>query len=119
MKETVDYKDRVMTIEGDMNELGLGLSAKDLELLQTTVDIIFHGAATVKFNETLDRAMTINVRGTKEVLTLANNCVNIKVFLKDQYFAFLTKTFKIQTGSKGLLYHKENGEYWSKCYKLF
>lgn len=43
------------------------------------VSIVFHVAATIKFNEPLDVAMNVNVAGTGRVLNLAQKMKNIKV----------------------------------------
>ncbi|CAB0012636.1 unnamed protein product [Nesidiocoris tenuis] len=51
------------------------------EILQDPVSIVFHGAATVKFDEQLKTAFNINIRGTREMLDLAREMTNLKVNL--------------------------------------
>lgn len=61
-----------------MGASGLVVSPENRELLKTT-HVIFHGAATVKFDEKLRTAVNINVRGIKELLVFAREMPNIKV----------------------------------------
>ncbi|KAJ8909457.1 hypothetical protein NQ315_008324, partial [Exocentrus adspersus] len=51
------------------------------ELLEDDVNIVFHCAATVRFNETLRKACFINVRGVREVVKLAHQMPNLKSFI--------------------------------------
>lgn len=66
-------------ISGDSGKPELGISSEDRETLTREVDFIFHGAATVKFDEKLRTAFNINIRGTKCVLDLARETTNLKV----------------------------------------
>jgi thioester reductase-like protein len=43
------------------------------------VHIVFHMAASVRFDEKLQKATAINVAGTRELLLLCQNCPSIKV----------------------------------------
>lgn len=42
--------------------------------------MIFHFAATVRFSEKFKRAIELNVRGTREMLSLSKRCTNLKLF---------------------------------------
>ena len=44
---------KVVALKGDISEENLGLSEEDFELLTDSVNIVFHSAATVRFNEEL------------------------------------------------------------------
>ena len=66
-------------IEGDTGASDLGLSLNDREILRDNVNIIFHCAATVRFDEKLRQAVNINVRGTKLMLLFAKEMKNLKV----------------------------------------
>lgn len=57
----------------------MGLSISDREMLTSKVDIILHAAATVRFDENLKLAFTINVLGTRDVLDLARQMKHLKV----------------------------------------
>lgn len=45
------------------------------------VSIIFHGAATVRFDEKIKKAVLTNVRSTKDILQLARECRNLQSFV--------------------------------------
>ncbi|GBP61473.1 Fatty acyl-CoA reductase 2 [Eumeta japonica] len=48
---------------------------------QHEVDVIFHGAATVRFDDHIKKAVLTNVRGTREVLLLAAECKHLSAFV--------------------------------------
>ena len=48
-----NYKEIVHTMKGDMSEPSLGLSEDDERLLHENAQIVFHSAATVRFDEGL------------------------------------------------------------------
>ncbi|CAB4043836.1 fatty acyl- reductase 1-like, partial [Paramuricea clavata] len=60
-------------MKGDMSEPFLGLSEDDQRLLHETVEIVFHSAATVRFDEELRLALKLNVVGLEHVLELCRN----------------------------------------------
>ncbi|KAL1109971.1 hypothetical protein AAG570_014080 [Ranatra chinensis] len=66
--------DRVMkklvAVEGDLSQDGLGLSSADRQLLMTRVSIVFHSAATVKFDEPLSNSVATNLAATKRLVDL-------------------------------------------------
>ncbi|XP_014251336.1 putative fatty acyl-CoA reductase CG5065 isoform X2 [Cimex lectularius] len=61
---------KVCAVAGDVMEPGLGLSEEDKTRLVTQVTVVFHSAATVKFNETLHDAVKLNTMGTQAVIDL-------------------------------------------------
>lgn len=63
-----------VAIPGDCAQLGLDLSAADRQLITDNVSIIYHCAATIRFDEALRSAVLLNTRGTKLVLELAREC---------------------------------------------
>ena len=67
-------------INGDVTELNLGLSAVDT-FRMTNVSIIFHSAASVRFDDPLKYAVFMNTRGTRELINFAEKLENIKVVL--------------------------------------
>uniref|UniRef100_A0A0A9Y3V1 Fatty acyl-CoA reductase n=3 Tax=Lygus hesperus TaxID=30085 RepID=A0A0A9Y3V1_LYGHE len=72
---------KVKILEGDVKENNLGLSAGDYALLVDKVDIIFHVAASVRFNDPLHEAVKMNTCGTKYAVELAAQAKNLLVFL--------------------------------------
>lgn len=49
--------------------------------LNFQVNVIFHVAATVRFDEKIKTAVAINVKGTKDVLQLGKDCMNLESFV--------------------------------------
>lgn len=80
LRETVPkFRHKIVTVAGDCSIAGLGLSLTDRQTLASNISIIFHAAATVKFDENLKLAVDINVHGTKDVIELAKEMKNLKV----------------------------------------
>nr|CAI5843146.1 unnamed protein product [Callosobruchus analis] len=80
-KEQPKFDHRMKVIPGDCSHSGLGLSITDRQVLTSEVNVIFHVAATVKFDENLKRAFNINVNGAKNLLELAKHMKNLKAFI--------------------------------------
>ncbi|KAG6458348.1 hypothetical protein O3G_MSEX010825 [Manduca sexta] len=76
-----DFGNKIEPVEGDVAELQLGLSVQSWDTIAKKVDVIFHMAATTRFDETLRQATLINVRGTREILALAKQCKNLRSFV--------------------------------------
>ena len=77
-----DFLNKLVAIEGDILLDNLGISASDREMLGNNVNIIYHSAATIRFNEPLKDAVQMNVIGTRRVIDLAKQCRKLDVFLK-------------------------------------
>ncbi|XP_018315447.1 putative fatty acyl-CoA reductase CG5065 [Mycetomoellerius zeteki] len=71
----------VTAISGDVASPGLGLSPEDRKILIENVNIVYHGAATVRFDELLKRAVLLNTRGTKLMIELAKEMKHLLVFI--------------------------------------
>uniref|UniRef100_A0ABK9MQN7 Fatty acyl-CoA reductase n=1 Tax=Glossina morsitans morsitans TaxID=37546 RepID=A0ABK9MQN7_GLOMM len=71
---------KVAAIAGDVTELGLGIQPNDLETLRNEVTIIYHCAATVRFDEPLRKAVFMNTRGTKYMLEFAKSIKHLDFF---------------------------------------
>lgn len=72
-----NFMDKIIAVEGDVSELGLGLSDEDKSLMKN-VSIIFHSAASVRFDDTLKEAILMNTRGTRELMEFATTLKHIK-----------------------------------------
>uniref|UniRef100_A0A1I8NWD6 Fatty acyl-CoA reductase n=1 Tax=Stomoxys calcitrans TaxID=35570 RepID=A0A1I8NWD6_STOCA len=72
--------EKLVAIEGDSQELGLGISSEDLQQIQN-VSVIFHVAATVRFDEKIKTAILLNTRGCYELVKIAQNLSNLKAFI--------------------------------------
>ncbi|CRL00357.1 CLUMA_CG013629, isoform A [Clunio marinus] len=82
LRESVPkFRHKIVTVAGDCSIAGLGLSLTDRQTLVSTISIIFHAAATIKFDESLKLAVDINVHGTKDVIQLGKEMKNLKSFI--------------------------------------
>ncbi|XP_037033538.1 putative fatty acyl-CoA reductase CG5065 [Bradysia coprophila] len=79
----VDAKNlsKIVGIEGHFGDHGLNISEKDRKTLTEQVNIIFHVAATVRFEERLDIPMKSIFIGTKSMLSLANDLKQLSSFV--------------------------------------
>ncbi|XP_033318437.1 putative fatty acyl-CoA reductase CG5065 [Bombus bifarius] len=67
---------KVYPVKGDVSLPDLGLSREDRNLLLEKVNIVFHVAATVRFNEPLHVAINVNTKGTTRVIELWNELMH-------------------------------------------
>lgn len=66
-------------MSGDCVLPELGIDAHTRQVLKENVNIVFHVAATVRFDEKLKLALGINVIGTREMMFLAREIRNLQV----------------------------------------
>lgn len=59
-KRNPEFESKIKAVEGDMMEHNLGISHEDAERMRNNVSIVFHSAATVRFDEPL-RYVIINL----------------------------------------------------------
>lgn len=76
-----DAPNRIRLLRGDITQPNCGLSSSEIEELTGKVDIFYHLAALVKFDEELrDELFSINYDGTKHALELAKQFAVSKFF---------------------------------------
>ena len=68
-----------MAVKGDVTLPELGLSSSDLQLLIENVSIVFHSAATIRFNEELKTALEMNVKGPMRLLEICRQMKRLEV----------------------------------------
>lgn len=84
-------------ISGDCSLPDLGISDKDRKLLAANVSIVYHCAATIRFDEPLKRAVLLNIRGTKLMIEMCKTfkkldvsvqivCVHVNVMSFKDFF---------------------------------
>lgn len=78
-KEKPDVLRKVVPIEGDITEADLGLNEKDLTRLVNNVTVVFHSAATVRFNESLQDAVRLNTEATQNVIRFSHSIKRLQV----------------------------------------
>ncbi|XP_046837351.1 fatty acyl-CoA reductase wat-like isoform X2 [Vespa crabro] len=72
------FQNRIVPINGDCTLPNLDISMVDRATLIREVSIIFHVAATVKFNEKIKLATEINVRSVKDIINLSKEMSKLK-----------------------------------------
>uniref|UniRef100_A0A1B0C9F8 Fatty acyl-CoA reductase n=1 Tax=Lutzomyia longipalpis TaxID=7200 RepID=A0A1B0C9F8_LUTLO len=72
---------KLIPIYGDISLEVLGLSKDDQALLCRNVSVVFHLAATVKFDEKLKLSVTINTLGTKRLIELCHKMIFLKALV--------------------------------------
>lgn len=78
-KERPNDLNKIIPIHGDITSEELGISEADQALLSRTVSVVFHSAATVKFDEKLKLSVTINMLGTKRLVQLCQRMISLDV----------------------------------------
>lgn len=69
---------KIRLISGDISSACLGISASDRKLLIEQVTIVFHVAATVRFNEGLHGSAVMNTLGTLQMMQLCSEIKGLK-----------------------------------------
>ncbi|CAH0602032.1 unnamed protein product [Chrysodeixis includens] len=79
--EVPKFRHKVVVVPADCEAAGLGLTLTDRQMLTEKVNIIFHSAATVKFDEHLRAALATNVRAPLHLLRLARDMKKLDVLM--------------------------------------
>lgn len=80
-KNCPDVLSKVKAVSGDVSADGLEMSKTDSAMLIDEINILFHCAANVRFDQTLRDAVNFNTLGTLRVLKLAEKMKKLEVFL--------------------------------------
>ncbi|XP_031827528.1 putative fatty acyl-CoA reductase CG5065 [Nomia melanderi] len=73
--------EKIHPIKGDVTMPDLGLLPEDKQTLIRKVNIVFHSAATVRFDEPLKVAVNLNTKGTNEIIDLCKSMKNLISFI--------------------------------------
>ncbi|KAG8232899.1 hypothetical protein J437_LFUL012813 [Ladona fulva] len=79
--EQPEVTNRVEAIEGDVSVEDLGISAYDRQRIISEVSILYHCAATIRFDVSLKQAVLLNTRGTRCMLELARQIRQLEAFV--------------------------------------
>lgn len=90
---------KLTLVEGDMQVVGLKISSENREKIINEVELVFHAAADVRFDESLREVTEINVRGTREVMLLSQQIQNLSVLVYVST-AFCTPGFYVKEKCK-------------------
>lgn len=69
---------KIVPISGDISRPNIGLSKENLQLLKENVSIVFHSAATVRFDQSIKEAVILNTLGSKRLWDLCVEMKNLK-----------------------------------------
>merc|ERR1712226_476844 len=70
---------KIVMIEGDMTGDNLGISPSDEKvMIESNIGVVIHSAATIKFDEPIRIALTVNTLGTLKVIRLSRKFPNLK-----------------------------------------
>ncbi|CAG9135139.1 hypothetical protein JYU34_021813 [Plutella xylostella] len=72
---------KIVPIVGDITDPELGISAADQAMLCQKVSVVFHSAATVKFDEKLKLSVTINMLGTQQLVQLCHRMLGLEALV--------------------------------------
>ncbi|XP_050663549.1 putative fatty acyl-CoA reductase CG5065 [Leptidea sinapis] len=72
---------KIVPIVGDITDPELGISAADQTMLCQKVSVVFHSAATVKFDEKLKLSVTINMLGTQQLVQLCHRMMLLEALV--------------------------------------
>ncbi|KAL7034835.1 hypothetical protein ACKWTF_008124 [Chironomus riparius] len=67
-------------INGNCEELDVGISEEDRQFIIENITQIFHFAATIRFDEAMKKAVLMNTRGSREMLKLARQCKKLELY---------------------------------------
>ena len=89
-KDSPEVLNKLVAIGGDMSLAELGISSADTKILAENVSIVFHSAATVKFDEVLKSAVEMNLKGTMRLVQLCRKMERLEV---NSFLIFQLKLF--------------------------
>ncbi|XP_076862675.1 fatty acyl-CoA reductase 1 isoform X1 [Brachyhypopomus gauderio] len=76
-----NFHQKIMPISSELMQPGLALSPADVEKLTSCINIVFHCAATIRFDEPLKHALQLNVIATQQLLALAQQMQHLDAFI--------------------------------------
>ncbi|XP_044042211.1 fatty acyl-CoA reductase 1 isoform X5 [Siniperca chuatsi] len=80
-EDNPDFHQKIIPISSELTQPGLAISPQDVEKLTTCINIIFHCAATIRFDEPLKHALQLNVIATQQLLSLAQQMHHLEAFI--------------------------------------
>lgn len=74
---------------------GLGVSTEDAATIIARVSVVFHAAATVKFDEALKLSLQMNVLGTKRLVELCHRMDKLVVRKRGSIGVYFLSIFHV------------------------
>lgn len=82
VKSNKKVMDKLIPIAADLGKIPtLGIAENDLQMLKNEVSVIFHLAATIRFDEPIDYAVKINTIATRELIRMTKSFNKLDVFV--------------------------------------
>lgn len=81
--ECPDFMSKVAPVKGDCLKPNLGISEIDRRSLQNEVNVVFHIAATVRFDAPLRDAVLMNIRCISDLLDMAKGMKDLHVCIPE------------------------------------
>ncbi|CAG9794360.1 unnamed protein product [Diatraea saccharalis] len=72
--------EKLTVVSGDITKPQLGLQQESIDLLQN-VSVVFHSAATIKFEEPFATAVEQNIKPVTKIMELCDNLPNMEAFV--------------------------------------
>uniref|UniRef100_A0A1B0CI27 Fatty acyl-CoA reductase n=2 Tax=Lutzomyia longipalpis TaxID=7200 RepID=A0A1B0CI27_LUTLO len=101
---------KIVPISGDCMELNLGMCEEDRKLMEN-VSVIFHGAASIRFDDPLKDAILLNTRGTREVVNFAEimrSCAHSTTYCNPLLFHVEEKLYPVNVNWRDAIRIAEN-----------
>ncbi|KAG5845219.1 hypothetical protein ANANG_G00136490 [Anguilla anguilla] len=76
-----EFHRKIVAISSELIQPGLAISPEDAEKLCSCVNVVFHCAATIRFDEPLKLALQLNVIATQQLLSLAQKMQHLEAFI--------------------------------------
>eukprot|EP00092_Neocalanus_flemingeri_P074463 GFUD01092083.1.p1 GENE.GFUD01092083.1~~GFUD01092083.1.p1 ORF type:complete len:242 (-),score=61.64 GFUD01092083.1:780-1505(-) len=73
--------EKVDSVAGDITEESLGIDDESERILIDSVNVVFHCAATVRFDEDLTKSVAMNVEAVLAILALAKKMTNLEALV--------------------------------------
>ncbi|XP_022378428.1 fatty acyl-CoA reductase 2 [Enhydra lutris kenyoni] len=73
--------EKIRAIYADLNQNDFAISKEDMQELLSCTNIIFHCAATVRFDDHLRHAVQLNVTATQQLLLMASQMPKLEAFI--------------------------------------
>ena len=70
---------KIVGVPGDLSTSGLGIDERTQLEIEKRCSIVFHIAASVRFDDTLKKAFLTNIKGTLEVIKFCETWANLEV----------------------------------------
>lgn len=80
-KNDASLLNKIEAVEGDIMEENLGISENHRKLLIESIHIVFHCAATVRFNEDLTKSVAMNVCAVQSLIELCKKMKHLEALV--------------------------------------